>query len=235
ISSGFTYANIITDLYSVEYRMGANESRQSAREGAIAQITEQAVTKMGSHIIVTKALDGDQYSESVDMLGASLLKVNIISDSIADKNSHSVLTVKAEVSLDEAELEKRLARIDADQKASQTIDDLSKQNIVLRRKLNTLQARKRDDMTHMEVARLENEQREILLQLEHLRENSKVIFEPGYLLKSARIKQEHEQAIKQAQRQAEQLLEQAKWKAHGEALTHAFQEGIDETLALNDN
>lgn len=173
--------------YEIDYIMGDGDSRSSARQAAIEQIKTRASAEAGTYIQTTTTLhENGDLTESIQTLGASMVKVDVMKERLGvNPSGQAVLSLMANVTLDDAELGRRVKLLQEDKKRAVLVDQLKNENFTLRQEL---------DQIHSALAnKTESGITEGLLArqsaaINRLAENNRAVarvFEPGTLLSMA--------------------------------------------------
>lgn len=126
----------------IEYAIGDGEARTSARQAALTELKRKAANAAGTYVqSTTTLLETGELMESVEMLGASMVRLSDVQESLAvEGDDRLVLRVSARASIDESTLRERVKALHADAEKAQRIAALREHNAGLRREL--LQIRK---------------------------------------------------------------------------------------------
>ena len=172
---------------SVNYSLGDSDSRITARESAYEALKVEAASSAKTYIQTTKELSGGDLSETVKMVGASMVSLSDTSETYkGGEGRNGVFYVTATASIDENKLEQRIKQLQMDREKERSLQALTKKNQSLRAELASLrdQLNNRSNTTKdlPDLLERQNEKREQLNEIE-----SKVneVFEQGTLIEMA--------------------------------------------------
>jgi len=123
-----------TKSFAVDYVLGDGDNRASARQAALEQIKLKASSEAGSYVLGTTTLHEDgAITENVQMISASMVKLVVSGEKLSvNQSGQAVLWIKAEASLDDSVLSKRVAILQNDKEKERQVKVLQAENDQLR-------------------------------------------------------------------------------------------------------
>jgi len=179
-------ANVWQQTFTVEYALGDGDSKTTARELALEQIKIKASNKAGSYIHSTSTLVNEQFSENIQVIGASMVMLSGIQEHLTTNNNRITLFVTALARIDESELKRRIDAMQRDKAKAKQITQLTKDNELLSVELRTIRlllAKKQSNST--EVASILKRQSSLLKRFEYNAAAVKRVFTQGTLFQMA--------------------------------------------------
>lgn len=179
--------------YDVSYAMGDGDTRAVARQAAIEQIKLKASSEAGSYVQKDVLLANDNLTETIKVLSASLVKVNIKGESIkVGKDGNAVLAISAIASVDEKSLNDRIKALQSDKKLSEHVDALKAENFALRQELIEL-SKKRGEAASLAILKRKSV---LLNKLDDNNKNMAQVFEQGTLLQMVQRDKDRQEELK---------------------------------------
>lgn len=179
-------AKVWQQTFTVEYTLGDGDSKTTARELALEQIKIKASNKAGSYIHTTSTLKNEQFSENIQVIGASMVMLSGIKEHLTTKSNRITLIVTALARIDESELKRRITAMQLDKAKAKKITQLTKDNELLSDELRTIRsllANKQSSST--EVASILKRQSNLLKRFEYNAAAVKRVFTQGTLFQMA--------------------------------------------------
>lgn len=217
--------------YKIDYVMGDGDSRSSARQAAIEQIKLNASAEAGTYIQSTTTLhENGSLTERVQALGASMVKVTILNEQIGvNPSGQAVLSLMANVTLDDAELGRRVKLLQEDKRRAAQVDQLKIENVALRQELDRIHdslANKSESGTTVDLLAMQT------ATINRLAENGRAVarvFEPGEILEMAN---RHTGQLERAKRDLDENFFARLLKSHVTAAVESVEASGDGYIAL---
>lgn len=172
-------------IYDIDFAMGDGDNRNSARQAALEQLKLKASQETGTYIQNTTILQNSgDLTQSIQVIGASMVKLSEVHDTLALKNGQAVLMVNARATVDEAELARRVKALQQDKEKSRQLSILQAENDQLRHGLAMI----RNSLMGPEAAnagKLITQQNAAIQKLTQNQESVGQIFSEGTLLNLA--------------------------------------------------
>lgn len=163
--------------YDIHSYITETESRVSSRQAALEGVRKQASAEAGTYVQSTVSLQGDELSESVQVLSASMVKLDVVEESMElISNDTIMLNMVVEASVDETLLHERIRILQADDGKVKQLTALQQENTKLRERLSAIDPGNAQTLSPQGLL------------LSNLRSNEKKalsVFEPGLLLEMA--------------------------------------------------
>ncbi|MGJ8674342.1 MAG: hypothetical protein ACSHWP_00205 [Pseudoalteromonas sp.] len=133
-------ASTWSKTFEVNYALGDGDSKSSARELALEQIKLQASNEVGTYIQSTSTLRNDKLEESIKVVSASMIKLTNVKETLYTKNDNIILTVSANVNIDESLLKERIKTMQGDTEKAKQIAKLKNDNDELLQELEVIKS-----------------------------------------------------------------------------------------------
>src|SRR5690606_10183005 len=119
-----------SQVVSIEYAMGDNEARATARQAALEELKRKAASAAGTYVqSTTTLLESGELKESVSMIGASIVRLTDVQESLAvEGENRLVLRVTARATVDEKALKDRIRALHEDADKAKHIHALQEEN-----------------------------------------------------------------------------------------------------------
>lgn len=173
-----------SQVVSIEYAMGDNEARATARQAALEELKRKAASAAGTYVqSTTTLLESGELKESVSMIGASIVRLTDVQESLAvEGENRLVLRVTARAIVDEKALKDRIRALHEDADKAKHIHALQEENENLRAELRQIRTELAGEMTAARAAELLER---LSIAYDRLAENERkvvAVFERGTLL-----------------------------------------------------
>ncbi|WP_166255913.1 hypothetical protein [Marinobacter salicampi] len=183
---------------TVDYALGDADSRITAREAAYEALKVEAARSAKTYVQTTQTLKNDELSESIEVLGASMIKLQGVQEAFdGAKSRNGILTVAGTAVIDEGELKARVAQLQGSSEKAGSMKALTAENKRLRQRLEDLrldlQSKRISAQQIPSVLEQQNKARE---ELEVVTRKINSVFEKGTLLEMASSSESELQSIK---------------------------------------
>ena len=172
---------------SIEYVLGDADSRLTAREAAYEALKVEAAKSAKTYVQTTQTLDNEEFVESIEVLGASMVKLEDAEETfLGDKGRNGVLVVSATAVIDESELEKRVSQLQSSSAKVRSLRALGSENERLRSELEILRLQLQNrKISPDELPELLDRQNKARQELENIGKQVNAVFERGTLIEMA--------------------------------------------------
>jgi hypothetical protein len=186
-------------VFTVEYLMGDADNRINARQAGLEQLKLKASSEVGTYIQSTTTLqESGDITESVQMIGASMVKLSEVSDKInLSPSGQMLLSITARASINEDELKRRVESLQQDKERARQLKILQIENADLRRELDLIHNELTVNSNSSNSTNLINKQNKTMVLLIKNNEAITQIFKPGTLLSMADKNKDEFEKIKQ--------------------------------------
>lgn len=171
----------------VELPIGERDTRSRVRDGAIEEMRLRASRKVGTIVESSLRSDGQKVTEELKMVGVSLVQVDEVVEQVRlDAKGAMWLEVRANVTVDESELERRAAAMRVDVDKARKIRQLSTENDTLRRSLESIATSLRQKGSASDAADLLRRHAELTAALNDNKVQVGNAFAPGLIVDLSR-------------------------------------------------
>lgn len=176
-----------TKPYEVSYPMGDGDNRSSARQAALDQIRMKASSEAGTYVQSTTTLqENGDLTENIQTISASMVSVVELDEKLTvNASGQAVLWLRANATLDESELKRRVTELQHDKDKARQVAALQSENEALRKDLAQIRQSLQNKSDPAKTAELLSRQDATI---RHLEENGRTVtqvFQRGTLLQMA--------------------------------------------------
>lgn len=169
--------------FDTEVDLGEADSRVTARANGLEKIKLLAANEVGTYVETSVNLQGNEVSETVKTLGASMVKLTEVHDEVLIKPGNKVvLYISATATVDESELRTRIKALQIDKDKEARIQVLSKENQSLQEELKRIHKDMLSTKDPLTIANLVTQQDTTLKQVSGNDRAVSNIFKEGTLL-----------------------------------------------------
>ena len=162
-----------------------------ARDIALAKIQRLALQDVGSYIVGTQKLEANKYTETIELISATILSMTNIQSSLSlDPDGQLILAVSATARVDEDETEMRINQYLKTKSMQETIDRLNSENQEIKKNLESLLNKK-----ELSKNELQRTTQLITSQSKTFKSTKKVLYEEKYQLHTGDISTQAQRSL----------------------------------------